>query len=202
MRTDCIPAPLTFEGLCRRSVVGAFDGGHLTADGGVLLREVGRRFRVTARLAPSWPVRVCLSYLYHAFPLHAPPAGEISGLAAGYEDLNDHDLLRADSAFALASGCADVTGEGRRRARDRGHALVGSSTLNRLELGVPEGAADRYKRIAAGGDRARSRRHRRSAARPPRRAGTSTATTGTTAISRCTRLLRNRWRGLALNAPA
>ena len=32
-------------------------------------------------VAPSWPVRVCLSYLYHAFPLHAPPAGEISGLA-------------------------------------------------------------------------------------------------------------------------
>ena len=72
-------------------------------------------------------------------------------LAAGYEDLNDHDRLRADSAFA-PSGCADVTGERRRRARDRGHALAGSSTLNRLELGVPEAAADRYQRIAADPD--------------------------------------------------
>ena len=53
--------------------------------------------------------------------------------------------------LALASGCADVTGERRRRARDRGHALAGSSTLNRLELSVPGGAAagHRYKRIAA-----------------------------------------------------
>ena len=99
MRTDCTPTPLTFEGLGRRSVVDRFDGGRLTTDGGVLLlREVDQRFRVTARRA------------------------------AGYEDLNDHDRLRADSAFALA----------------------GSSTLNRLELGVPEAAAqDRYQRIAA-----------------------------------------------------
>ncbi len=77
-------------------------------------------------------------------------AQRVLALAAGYEDLNDHDRLRADSAFALASGCADGTGERRRRARDRGHALAGSSTLNRLELGVPEAAAgDRYQRIAA-----------------------------------------------------
>ena len=52
MHTDCTPAQLTFEGLGRRSVVGEFDGGRLTTDGGVLLlREVDRRFRVTARLA-------------------------------------------------------------------------------------------------------------------------------------------------------
>ena len=52
MRTDCTPMQLAFEGLGRRSVVGRFDGGRLTMDGGVLLlREVDRRFRVTARLA-------------------------------------------------------------------------------------------------------------------------------------------------------
>ena len=72
------------------------------------------------------------------------------GLAAGYEDLNDHDRLRTDSVLALASGCGDVTGEQRRRARDRGSALAGSSTLNRLELSVPETAAGhRYKKIVA-----------------------------------------------------
>ena len=73
-------------------------------------------------------------------------------LAAGYEDLNDHDRLRDDSALALASGCADVTGEERVRERDRGHALAGSSTLNRLELGEPETAeCDRYQKIVADG---------------------------------------------------
>ena len=147
MHTDCTSTPLAFEGLGRRAVVGRFDGGRLTTDGGVLLlREVDRRFRVTSRLAACFrdhPRRI-------EHRLETLVAQRVLALAAGYEDLNDHDRLRADSAFALASGCADVTGEGRRRARDRGHALAGSSTLNRLELGVPEAAAqDRYQRIAA-----------------------------------------------------
>ena len=52
MRTDCTSTQLAFEGLGRRAVVGRFDGGRLTTDGGVLLlREVDRRFRVTSRLA-------------------------------------------------------------------------------------------------------------------------------------------------------
>ena len=147
MHTDCTSTQLAFEGLGRRAVVGRFDGGRLTTDGGVLLlREVDRRFRVTARLAACFrdhPRRI-------EHRLETLVAQRVLALAAGYEDLNDHDRLRADSAFALASGCADVTGERRRRARDRGHALAGSSTLNRLELGVPEAAAgDRYQRIAA-----------------------------------------------------
>ena len=33
-------------------------------------------------VAPSWPVRGCLSYLYHTFLPHAPTHGEISGLAS------------------------------------------------------------------------------------------------------------------------
>ena len=45
-----------------------------------------------------------------------------------------------------------MTGEQRLRERDRGHALAGSSTLNRLELGEPETAeCDRYKKILADG---------------------------------------------------
>ncbi|MDE0023772.1 MAG: transposase [Spirochaetaceae bacterium] len=83
-------------------------------------------------------------------PLQIPIAQRVLGLAAGYEDLNDHDRLRDDSALALASGCADVTGEQRLRERDRGHALAGSSALNRLELGDPKTAkCHRYKKILA-----------------------------------------------------
>ena len=112
----------------------------------LLLRQVDRRFRVTARLAACFRDHRDPRRIEHR--LETLVAQRVLALAAGYEDLNDHDRLRADSAFALASGCADVTGEGRRRAR--GHALAGSSTLNRLELGVPEEAAqDRYQRIAA-----------------------------------------------------
>ena len=121
MHTDCTSTHLAFEGLGRRAVVGRFDGGRLTTDGGVLLlREVDRRFRVTSRLAACFrdhPRRI-------EHRLETLVVQRVLALAAGYEDLNDHDRLRADSAFALASGCADVTGERRRRARDRGHALA------------------------------------------------------------------------------
>ena len=149
METHCTTDQLVFEGLGRRSVVGAFDGGRLTSDSGVLLlREADRLFDVTGRLAACFadyrdPQRV-------EHPLQILIAQRVLGLAAGYEDLNDHDRLRDDSALAVASGCDDVTGEQRQRERDRGHALAGSSTLNRLELGEPEKAqCDRYKKILA-----------------------------------------------------
>jgi hypothetical protein len=74
----------------------------------------------------------------------------VFGLALGYEDLNDHDRLRNDPLLALLVGKRDLTGEDRLRQRDRGHALAGKSTLNRLEL-TPVGAdaESRYKKITA-----------------------------------------------------
>ena len=62
----------------------------------------------------------------------------VFGLALGYEDLNDHDDLRRDPMLAVALGKDDVKGEQRRRAQDRGKALAGKSTLNRLELTAPD----------------------------------------------------------------
>ena len=51
--------------------------------------------------------------------------------------------------LATVVGKADPTGKARRRRRDRGKALAGKSTLNRLEL-TPVGADEdsRYKKIA------------------------------------------------------
>src|SRR4051812_49595609 len=44
MATDCNPQQLEFQGVGRRTVVAAFDGGTLTSDGGLLLlSEVERR---------------------------------------------------------------------------------------------------------------------------------------------------------------
>jgi hypothetical protein len=62
----------------------------------------------------------------------------VFGLALGYEDLNDHDELRSDPMLAVALSKDDVKGEQRRRAQDRGKALAGKSTLNRLELTTPD----------------------------------------------------------------
>jgi hypothetical protein len=70
------------------------------------------------------------------------------GLALGYEDLNDHDQLRADPLLASVFECADPEGAQRRCPRDQGYALAGKSTLNRLELTPADANAEaRYKKI-------------------------------------------------------
>lgn len=52
MRTECSGARLELGGFGRRAVVGRFDGGKLTSDGGgMLLREVERRTQMLKRLA-------------------------------------------------------------------------------------------------------------------------------------------------------
>ena len=68
-------------------------------------------------------------------------AQRINGIALGYEDLNDHDRLRLDPVHALLAGKEDLTGEDRAKEADRGKALAGRSTLNRLELGACGGRA-------------------------------------------------------------
>lgn len=57
----------------------------------------------------------------------------VFGIAMGYEDVNDHDSLRRDPMMALGVGKADPLGLDC-PGIDRGRALAGKSTLNRLEL--------------------------------------------------------------------
>ena len=53
-----------------------------------------------------------------------------------------------DALLSLLVGKRDVTGDKRIRERHRGYALASASTLNRMELGDPEEAANhRYKRV-------------------------------------------------------
>ena len=116
--------------------------------GGLLLREVDQRIGLTERLASC--------FVDHRNPLSVEHdvrtllAQRVYAMALGYEDLNDHDELRRDALLSLLAGKTDPTGADRVRDRDRGAALASSSTLNRLELGVPEqAAAHRYKRIVS-----------------------------------------------------
>ena len=149
MSTQCTPRQLEFHGFGRREVVARFDGGRLTSDGGgILLREVDRRLGLMSGIARCFVDHRDPRKVEHT--VRDLVAQRVYGLALGYEDLNDHDALRGDSLLALLVGKSDPTGAKRSRQRDRGYALAGSSTLNRLELGGPEDAAgDRYHRIAA-----------------------------------------------------
>lgn len=152
MKTECNLEQLEFHALGRREVIGQFDGGRITSDGGgLLLREVDQRLGLLDRLAGCFSDYRNPNAIEHSVP--ALVAQRVYGLALGYEDLNDHDVLRKDSVLALLVGKQDLTGETRIRDQDRGNPLAASNTLNRLELSTPESAAtDRYKRIAADPD--------------------------------------------------
>ena len=147
MLTECTQKDFGFQGLGRRKVQVDFDGGHLSSDGGALfLREIEVRSGIIRRLAGCFIDFRNPELIEHS--VHHLLAQRINGLAAGYEDLNDHDELRRDPVHALAAGKADLLGEKRLEKNDRGKALAGSSTLNRLELAA-EKPDPRYKKIVA-----------------------------------------------------
>jgi Transposase DDE domain group 1 len=55
MPTDCISPQLAFEAFEGRQVVGGFDGGAVTSNGGaVLLREADRAIGLTAKVARAF----------------------------------------------------------------------------------------------------------------------------------------------------
>lgn len=148
MTTECNQESLEFHPLNQRQVVGRFDGGTITSDaGGLLLREVEKRTGILARFAACFRDHRAAGQIEHT--VRELVAQRVYGLALGYEDLNDHDELRRDPLLAVLAEKPDPTGGSRARRRDRGQALAGKSTLNRLELtaAVVE-EEERYKKIA------------------------------------------------------
>ena len=149
MNTQCTAKQMEFHGLGRRSVVGQFDGGKISSDsGGLLLREVEQRRHILQRLAGCFVDHRQHTQIEHS--VESLIKQRVMGLALGYEDLNDHDDLRHDPLLALLSEATDPSGMTRKRLQDRGCALAGKSTLNRLELTPCDAdAASRYKKIVA-----------------------------------------------------
>ena len=120
-----------------RELVWRFDGGDITSDGGALvLKKLEARTAIVRRFAACFEDYRNPNQIEH--PLLDLIAQRVFGLALGYEDLNDHDELRSDPILAVALSKDDVKGQQRRRAQDRGKALAGKSTLNRLELTAPD----------------------------------------------------------------
>jgi len=117
--TNCTPIQLEFPGFKRRKIQADFSGGHVTSDGGgcLLLRQADRRLgllkQVNRNLIDPRRKKSCdhdlLSLLRQ----------RVYGLALGYEDLNDHDILRRDLALQTAA--------------ERDTELASPSTLCRLE---------------------------------------------------------------------
>ncbi|MFH1930730.1 MAG: IS1380 family transposase [Pseudomonadota bacterium] len=147
MQTECNSQPILFQELGRREVIADFNGGNITSDaGGLLLQEAARGKDIIKRFSKCFT-----DYRNHRYTDHSLKellAQRIFGIALGYEDLNDHDRLRCDPLLAALVGKADPLGENRKREEDKGKAMAGKSTLNRLEL-TPADAnrASRYKKI-------------------------------------------------------
>ena len=133
MNTECSAERIDFHGLGGRGVVGRFDGGQIRSDGGcVLLREVEERTHILKRLAGC--------FVDHRDPELMGRLGGIARQTAGVRDSarvrrpqrsRYPTLRRLAGAFG---GQGRPSGAGRRRTEDRGKALAGKSTLNRLEL--------------------------------------------------------------------
>jgi hypothetical protein len=147
LMTQCKTESLEFHALGSREIVAHFDGGDISSDaGGLMLREVEKRTGILRGFAACFTDYRDPEAIEHT--VEDLVGQRTYGLCLGYEDLNDHDQLRSDPLIALMVGKKDPKGEHRREQRDRGKALAGKSTLNRLELtGADAGPSERYKKI-------------------------------------------------------
>ena len=149
MQTQCSESRIEFHGLGDRVLTTDFEGGNIVSDGGVpLIAEVDRMFGVLQQYAKCFTDHRDQDAIEHS--VLDLVRQRIYGLCLGYEDLNDHDRLRADSLIAACVGKEDVEGQQRRREADRGMPMAGKSTLNRLELAKAGADADSpYCKIVA-----------------------------------------------------
>jgi len=115
--------PVSFSSVHGRKLVAEFSAGHITSDAGLLLlREADRQIGLVAALNaaiadPRAPERI-------VHPQSTLLAQRLFGLAAGYEDLNDHQLLRNDPLWQDATDHPEVDGSAE---------LSSAPTLCRLE---------------------------------------------------------------------
>jgi len=136
MVTECSGGQIVFQGIAERPIEADFQGGTISSDAGLLLLgEVERAGGYLARFAECFVDERDGNRVEHS--VLELVSQRILGLCLGYEDLNDHDQLRADALLAAVCGKKDPQGRKRRREQDRGKGLAGRATLNRLEL-TPE----------------------------------------------------------------
>jgi len=124
--TDCNTQPVLFASVDRRQFVADFEGGDLTSDGGLpLLREVDRKIGLIDAIDQAVYDPRCQWLIEH--DQRTILAQRIFGIAAGYEDLNDHQTLRDDTLLKA------VTDRKLKRRQSDDEPLSSPPTLCRLE---------------------------------------------------------------------
>jgi hypothetical protein len=118
--------------LARREVLAQFDAGAISSDGGViLLREVDRRIRLLDRVDQLIPDPRNPFFIEH--DQRTLLAQRVLAIACGWEDLNDHALLRSDLLLQLASARKARSAKPGEGDVDPERPLASASTLCRLE---------------------------------------------------------------------
>jgi hypothetical protein len=116
-----------------RPVVVEVSTGRLTSDAGLLpIREFDRRIGFTERLAAALHDPRRAASVEHTFPEMF--RARLFGVIAGYEDQNDHDLLRGDPVLKLVAG----------RDPD-GADLASQPTLSRFENAIDVPSLNRLR---------------------------------------------------------
>ena len=119
MPTHCSQTEMDFGTSGGRKLVGAFDGGAITSNGGVvLIAAADKPIGLTDRLAACFTDHRNAHLVTHV--VADLLRQRIFGQCLGHEDLIDHDVLRFDPALMAALD----------RPED---GLAGKSMLNRLE---------------------------------------------------------------------
>src|SRR5271165_1320476 len=138
MQTDCITSASEFARVEGRPVIAEFDGGALTSDaGGLLVGAADKAIKLVERLARCFRDGRRPELIEHSV---ATLVGQrVFGIALGYEDLVDHDVLRHDPLMAVLAGKLEAR-------REDCAPVAGKSTLNRLELSRLE--PTRYHKIS------------------------------------------------------
>lgn len=120
--TECTNESMSFSSLNGKKIQADFNGGTITSDAGaLLLRQVDKQLGLVNA------INKCIPDPRHpVFTRHTQQsmlAQRIFAIAQGYEDLNDHQTLRNDPLFQVAT----------ERAVDPDEPLASTSTLWRLE---------------------------------------------------------------------
>ena len=136
--TECTSAELRSQAPGRREFVARFDGGEITSDAGaLLLGALEERRGILRRLAGCFTDHRSPNRIEHT--VGELVSQRVLAITLGYEDVNDHELLRLDPLLASLAGKPDP----------KEKPLAAPATIHRLELSHPELAPDdRYCRIS------------------------------------------------------
>ena len=123
MKTERNAKQVEFDSVGKRKLVAAFDGEHISSDGGLaLLHRTDQRFGLMKRFAECFKDLRRPELIEHT--VEELVRQRVFGIACGYEDLVDHETLRNDPLLAAVVG----------KSEPQKQPLASPSTLNRLEL--------------------------------------------------------------------